>query len=196
MHERFGRAFRGGAVARSFADLSADDGAGAWKKERQDGGGEWSGSPADEFSENVRSQGQRDGFARIEAAGDVALPGKVFHRWGGDREQGVCQRGIRGSTGKIHRASERRGAADERQWKSSCWGFVEHQGFAGALTPSRRLTYTDVRFVKVDFPRQLRTLLVIEFSDGLSLLLEHQAAIPLTAEFIAFFRKYLANLRS
>ena len=58
--------------------------------------------------------------------------------------------------------------------------------------PSRRLTCTDVRFVEVDFPRQLRPCLVIEFSQGLSLLLEDQAAVPLAADFIATFRKHLA----
>lgn len=57
---------------------------------------------------------------------------------------------------------------------------------------SRRLACTDVRFVEVDFPRELRPRLVIEFSEGLSLLLEDHAAIPLAAEFIAAFRKHLA----
>jgi hypothetical protein len=59
-------------------------------------------------------------------------------------------------------------------------------------TPSRRLTCTDVRFIEVDFPRQLRPRLVIEFSEGLSMLLEDQAAIPLAAEFTAAFRIRLA----
>jgi hypothetical protein len=58
--------------------------------------------------------------------------------------------------------------------------------------PSRRLACTGVRFIEVDFPRQLRPRLVIEFSEGLSLLLEDQAAVPLAAEFIATFRKHLA----
>jgi hypothetical protein len=58
--------------------------------------------------------------------------------------------------------------------------------------PSCRLTCTDVRFIEIDFPRTLRPRLVIEFSQGLSLLLEDQAAIPLAAEFIATFRKHLA----
>jgi len=58
--------------------------------------------------------------------------------------------------------------------------------------PSRRPTCTDVRFVEVDFPRQLRPRLVIEFSEGLSLLLEDHSAVPLAAEFIATFRKHLA----
>jgi hypothetical protein len=57
--------------------------------------------------------------------------------------------------------------------------------------PSRRPTCIDVRFVEVDFPRQLQPRLVIEFSEGLSLLLEDPAAIPLAAEFIATFRKHL-----
>jgi hypothetical protein len=59
--------------------------------------------------------------------------------------------------------------------------------------PSCRPACTDVRFVEVDFPRTLRPRLVIEFSQGLSLLLEDQAAIPLAAEFIATFRKHLAE---
>ena len=59
-------------------------------------------------------------------------------------------------------------------------------------TPSRRPTCTDVRFIEVDFPRQIRPSLVIEFSEGLSLLLENQAAVPLAAEFLATFRKHLA----
>ena len=59
-------------------------------------------------------------------------------------------------------------------------------------TPSRRLTCADVRFVEVDFPRQIRPCLIIEFSEGLSLLLENQAAVPLAAEFVCVFRKHLA----
>jgi hypothetical protein len=59
-------------------------------------------------------------------------------------------------------------------------------------TPSRRLTCADVRFVEVDFPRQLRPRLVIEFNEGLSLLLEDPSAVPLAAEFVAAFRKQLA----
>lgn len=58
--------------------------------------------------------------------------------------------------------------------------------------PPRRPACTGVHFIEVDFPRQLRPRLVIEFSQGLSLLLEDQAAIPLAAEFIATFRKHLA----
>jgi hypothetical protein len=58
--------------------------------------------------------------------------------------------------------------------------------------PSRRLTCTDVRFVEVDFPRQLRSRLVIEFSEGLSLVHEDTSAIALAAEFVTTFRKHLA----
>jgi hypothetical protein len=46
---------------------------------------------------------------------------------------------------------------------------------------------------EVDFPRQLRPRLIIEFSEGLSLLLEDHTAIPLAAEFVATFRKHLAE---
>ncbi len=59
-------------------------------------------------------------------------------------------------------------------------------------TLRRPLTCTDVRFVEVEFPRQLQPRLVIEFSEGLSLLLENPAAVPLAAEFVATFRKHLA----
>ncbi len=57
---------------------------------------------------------------------------------------------------------------------------------------SRRVTCLDLRFVEVDFPRPLRPRLIIEFSEGLSLLLEDHAAIPLAAEFIATFRNHLS----
>ena len=58
--------------------------------------------------------------------------------------------------------------------------------------PSRRPVCTDVRFVEVEFPRQLQPRLAIEFSEGLSLLLEDQAAVALAAEFVATFRKHIA----
>jgi hypothetical protein len=58
--------------------------------------------------------------------------------------------------------------------------------------PVHRLTCADLRFVEVDFPRQLRPRLVIQFSSGISLLLEDQAFVPLAAEFITTFRKHLA----
>jgi hypothetical protein len=47
------------------------------------------------------------------------------------------------------------------------------------------LKCSDVRFVEVDFPRQLRPRLVIEFGEGLSILLEDRDAVPLAADFIA-----------
>ena len=59
--------------------------------------------------------------------------------------------------------------------------------------PSCRLACSDVRFVEVDFPRTLRPRLVIQFSEGLSLLLEDQSAIPLAAAFLATFRQHLAK---
>lgn len=54
------------------------------------------------------------------------------------------------------------------------------------------LKCSDARFVEVEFPRQLRPRLVIEFSEGLSLLLEDRDAVPLAADFIAIFRNHLA----
>ena len=58
--------------------------------------------------------------------------------------------------------------------------------------PSRPLKCSDARFVEVEFPRQLRPRLVIEFAEGLSLLLEDHDAVPLAADFIASFRAHLA----
>ena len=55
------------------------------------------------------------------------------------------------------------------------------------------LKCSDARFVEVEFPRQLRPRLVIEFSEGLSLLLEDRDAVPLAAEFITAFRDHLAG---
>ena len=60
-------------------------------------------------------------------------------------------------------------------------------------TSGRRLTSTDVRFVEIELPRQVHPRLVIEFSHGLSLLLEDEAAVPLAASFVASFRKHLAG---
>lgn len=54
------------------------------------------------------------------------------------------------------------------------------------------LKCTAARFLEVDFPRQFRPRLVIEFSEGLSLLLEDSDAVPLAADFIAAFRNHLA----
>ena len=45
--------------------------------------------------------------------------------------------------------------------------------------PPRPLTCSDVRFAEVEFPAVLRPRMVIEFSEGLSLLLEDRAAIQL-----------------
>ena len=58
--------------------------------------------------------------------------------------------------------------------------------------PSHRLTCTSARFAEVEFPRQLRPRLVIEFGEGLRLLLEDDAAVPLAADFITAFRTHLS----
>ncbi|MFK5921917.1 MAG: hypothetical protein QM496_07040 [Verrucomicrobiota bacterium] len=49
--------------------------------------------------------------------------------------------------------------------------------------PRVKTTGPDVSFVASPHPR-----LVIFYSEGLSVLIEHQAAIPLAAEFITAFR--------
>ena len=58
--------------------------------------------------------------------------------------------------------------------------------------PSRRPACTDARFVEVEFQSQLRPRLVIDFGEGLSILLEDRDAVPLAADFIAAFRDHLA----
>jgi hypothetical protein len=55
------------------------------------------------------------------------------------------------------------------------------------------LKCSEARFVEVEFPRQLRPRLVIEFAEGLSLLLEDRDAVPIAADFIAAFRDHLAG---
>lgn len=55
------------------------------------------------------------------------------------------------------------------------------------------LKCTSARFVEVEFPRQLRPRLVIEFGEGLSILLEDRDAVPLAADFITAFRGHLAK---
>jgi hypothetical protein len=54
------------------------------------------------------------------------------------------------------------------------------------------LKCTDARFVEIEFPRQLRPRLVIEFGEGLSILLEDHDAVPLAADFITAFRAHLS----
>ena len=44
--------------------------------------------------------------------------------------------------------------------------------------------------MEVEYPRPVRPRLVIQFSDGLSVLVENRDAIDLAGEFIAVFRAY------
>lgn len=44
--------------------------------------------------------------------------------------------------------------------------------------------------MEVEYPRPVHPRLVIQFSDGLSILVENEEAIPLAGEFIAVFRAY------
>ena len=54
----------------------------------------------------------------------------------------------------------------------------------------RRVICEEVRFMEVEYPRPVRPRLVIQFSDGLSVLVEDRDAIDLAGEFIAAFRTY------
>lgn len=53
---------------------------------------------------------------------------------------------------------------------------------------SSRIVCKDVSFVEIEFPHSITPRLVISYSEGLSVLVENQAAIPLAAEFITAFR--------
>ena len=48
----------------------------------------------------------------------------------------------------------------------------------------------EVRFAEIEFPQPVKPRLVVRFSDGLSLLVEHREAIDLAAEFIVAFRAH------
>ena len=51
-----------------------------------------------------------------------------------------------------------------------------------------RVVCQEVRFVEVEFPLPVQPRLVIQFSDGLSLLVEDERSVGLAGEFIAAFR--------
>jgi len=53
---------------------------------------------------------------------------------------------------------------------------------------ARRAVCEEVRFAEVEFERPPKPGLVVEFSDGLKLLVEDAGAVDLAAEFIAAFR--------
>ncbi len=57
-----------------------------------------------------------------------------------------------------------------------------------STNPPSRLVCEDVGFAEIEFPRSITPRLVIRYSEGLSLLVESQSAIPLAAEFIIAFR--------
>jgi hypothetical protein len=57
-----------------------------------------------------------------------------------------------------------------------------------SANPPSRLVCEDVSFAEIEFPRTVTPRLVIRYSEGLSLLVENQAAIPLAAGFITAFR--------
>lgn len=65
------------------------------------------------------------------------------------------------------------------------------QSRSGSVPPFEMFRRTFRR--NVEFPRQLRPRPFIEFSYGLSPLLEDGVAVPLAIEFIAAFRNHLAG---
>ena len=55
---------------------------------------------------------------------------------------------------------------------------------------SKPLVCENVNFAEVEFARPITPRLVIQFSEGLSILLENKDAIKLAAEFIVAFRAF------
>lgn len=53
----------------------------------------------------------------------------------------------------------------------------------------KRAECESVHFAEIEFPKTLAPRLVIQFSEGLSVLVEDQSSIGLAAEFIAAFRE-------
>ena len=64
-----------------------------------------------------------------------------------------------------------------------------------ADSQARRAVCEDVRFAEVEFDRPSKPGLIIEFSDGLKLLVEDARAVDLAAEFIAAFRTHERKVR-
>lgn len=56
---------------------------------------------------------------------------------------------------------------------------------------TRPMQCSDFRFAEVELPSVTRPRLVIEFSEGFSLLLADESAIPMAARFIAACREHL-----
>ena len=54
--------------------------------------------------------------------------------------------------------------------------------------PGKGAVCEDVSFAEVEFTRPVVPRLVVQFSDGLSILIEDQSAVGLAAQFIAEFR--------
>jgi hypothetical protein len=53
-----------------------------------------------------------------------------------------------------------------------------------------RVTCENVYFSEVEFPKPVTARLVIQFSEGLSLLVDNESSVNLAARFITAFRKY------
>jgi hypothetical protein len=62
----------------------------------------------------------------------AAAAGEVFHGWRGDRQQGVCQRGVRSVAGALHAEAVGRRAAHAWQRQARRRGAVEHARPTGA----------------------------------------------------------------
>ena len=54
----------------------------------------------------------------------------------------------------------------------------------------KRAEFESVEFAEVEFAAPVVPRLVIRFSDGLSVLVENERAIPLAAAFLAEFRRH------
>jgi hypothetical protein len=72
------------------------------------GGNRWRPRRNSTHRISVNQRGKRD-------RGDAAVAGALFHGWRGDREQGVCERGVRGGAREVPGEAQGRCAAGARE---------------------------------------------------------------------------------
>src|SRR5690606_10814320 len=123
LHEPSWRGLRGGGMEGGFADLSEVAGSGFGAEERPGGGGQGAGEAESEHEGGALAgkRGEWDGVAGAWDGGDAALPDSLFHGRSGDREQGVCERGVCLDAGSFSGEAKRRGATFAGKCKSSGW---------------------------------------------------------------------------
>jgi len=78
---------------------------------------------------------------------NAALPSPLFHGWGGDRQQGVCEQGVREGAGTIRNQAEGWREEAKRRSIGSERFLVEFEGFedGGVKRPESRDQNPEIR---------------------------------------------------